>query len=67
MKKENRIFGFQYWYIGSNLQTGTHFSGERLDFGREMHRQYAADGNTIASWFEGTKEECDARFGRNNW
>lgn len=59
--------GFQYWFNGKEWQRGSVHSSEvtghlSLEEGRSKFDAYAAEGNTIASWFEGTREDAEKKF-----
>ena len=59
--------GFQYWHTGTEWQRGSVHSSEvtghlSLEEGRSKFDAYSAEGHTIASWFEGTREEAEERF-----
>lgn len=49
------VVGFSYWYNGTELQTSAIAIGEEeVAEGYNEMCNYWNDGNTIASWWEGT-------------
>lgn len=56
------IIGFQYWTIGSKMQISAISTGATLKIKKDAFLEYKKEGNSVASWFEGTVKDAKKQF-----